>query len=323
VDDVRLTKHHGLGNDFLVLLDDVEPDPELARRLCDRRRGVGADGLIVGRSPAPATTSGAGAGAGAGPGAGADVAMVLYNADGSRAEMSGNGIRCLAQAVLRRAGSTGGTVVVATDAGRRQVEVVPTADPFTCEASVDMGAVVSGPPWPAALPDELIAQLGSVPQRLQTADVGNPHLVVLASSPPAVDLERFGPLLEAAVPGGVNVEFIALTPGGADELDLRVWERGAGRTEACGTGATAAAHVARCWGLVGDTVTVHQPGGDVVVHLGPSARLVGPATFVAEVVVPGGGGIRPDGGAHRSSAGSGPGSSGRPAMSPAEEVARG
>ena len=127
---MRLSKHHGLGNDFLVLLDDLEPDPALARRLCDRRRGVGADGLIVGRPPGAAL--GSGGGPGPGPGVASegeagtvDVIMVLRNADGSRAEMSGNGIRCLGQAVALDRGADRLELVVATDAGPRALAVAP------------------------------------------------------------------------------------------------------------------------------------------------------------------------------------------------------
>src|SRR5204863_8105422 len=124
---LTMTKHHGLGNDFLVVFDD-QPLPTdvapVATGLCDRRRGVGADGLIVGVT-APAD--------------GSDVGMVLYNADGSRAEMSGNGIRCLVQAWAGRAGRTEGTAKVATDAGPRAVDFAATAADGTIVASVAMG----------------------------------------------------------------------------------------------------------------------------------------------------------------------------------------
>ena len=208
--------------------------------------------------------------------------MVLHNADGSRAEMSGNGVRCLAQAVLHRAGRDRGTVVVATDAGVRRVEVSATADPLTCEARVDMGAVRQGPAWEVPLPDELVRQLDRSRPRLARLDVGNPHLVVEAANPATVDLERFGPWCEAQVPGGINVGFVAARPGG-DRLDLRVWERGAGVTDACGTGATAAAAAAHGWGVVGSAVRVSQAGGELLVELGPRATLVGPATYVASI----------------------------------------
>jgi diaminopimelate epimerase len=265
---VHLTKHHGLGNDFLVALADVDPTPALARRICDRRRGLGADGLIVGRPSIDPSI---------------DVVMTLLNSDGSAAQMSGNGIRCLAQAVVRNRREREGVVKVATGAGRRDVAVRSTEQPAVCSAEVDMGPAGAGPSWVGPPPAGLGAALATEGLRVETVDLGNPHMVLLARDPHAVDLARFGAQLEAQVPGGVNVEFIAASPGRPEEIDLTVWERGAGITEACGTGACAGAHVAHRWGLVGDDVVVHLPGGDVRVMLGPSITLVGPATFVADI----------------------------------------
>jgi len=269
---MRCSKHHGLGNDFLVVLGPLDPSsgPTLARALCDRRRGLGADGLVVGAPPAAA---------------GADVTMHLWNADGSRAETSGNGMRCLAQGVLRGRGHAGGTVVADTDAGRRVLVVTPGPDPATVEVRVDMGPVGDGPgvrglDGPAGLGDRLgVRQAG-------TADLGNPHLVLVVDDPAGVDLADVGSRLETAYPGGMNVEVIA--PVGDDVLALRVWERGAGITEACGTGACAAAHLAHRWGLVGDHVRVDMPGGSARVDLTDGrAVLSGPATHVADLDVSG------------------------------------
>jgi diaminopimelate epimerase len=268
---VHLSKHHGLGNDFLVSLADIEPTPVLARHLCDRRRGVGADGLIVGR---PSTDPSV------------DVEMALLNSDGSAAEMSGNGIRCLAQAVVRSRGATDGEVRVATAAGPRRVVVRSTDHSEVCLAEVEMGQAGVGPAWPGPPPRGLDRALATEGVRVETIDLGNPHLVLLARDPRTVDLARFGAELEAQVDGGANVEFIAATPGRSNEIDLTVWERGAGITEACGTGACAGAYVARRWGLVDDDVVVHLPGGDVRVLLGPSITLIGPAAFIADIEVP-------------------------------------
>ena len=129
---MRLTKHHGLGNDFLVTFDDVELTADLARRLCDRRRGIGADGVIAARS-------------GVG---GADLEMHLRNSDGSVAAMSGNGVRCLAQAAVLRDEQPlpieGRTLAISTAAGMRGVTVWPGADRATCQARVGMGSVACG-----------------------------------------------------------------------------------------------------------------------------------------------------------------------------------
>ena len=264
---MRLSKHHGLGNDFLVLLDldgATPVDAELARALCDRRRGVGADGLIR-----------------VSPGTGeADVTMTLRNADGSLAEMSGNGIRCLAQAVARARGVDRVELTVATGGGSRHVQVSPGPDIHTACVQVDMGQAREGPGgWVAeGLPE------GST--KATTVDLGNPHLVVLVDDVACVDLGEVGPRLSARFPAGSNVEVIAPAAGRHDALDLRVWERGAGLTEACGTGACAAAAAAHGWGLVGEHVVVRMPGGDLDVTVGKVLTLAGPTTFVADVEVP-------------------------------------
>src|SRR3954449_12152949 len=124
---ITLSKHHGLGNDFLVAFHPALPEAELAnlaRVVCDRHTGIGADGLLVGESDAEHTAR-----------------MVLYNADGSRAEMSGNGIRCFAQALAARRGDLD-PQRIATDAGTRRVELVATDDPRVLMVSVEMGDVV-------------------------------------------------------------------------------------------------------------------------------------------------------------------------------------
>ena len=260
---MQLTKHQGLGNDFLVCRRaDLPPDaPEIAVRLCDRRRGIGADGLIFALDPGEPTNA---------------VGMALFNADGSRAEMSGNGIRCLAQAVIGEpTGSS--TLDVETDAGVRRVELAPTETPGTVQARVDMGRVSAGP-------DAESVRLTEGEIRCATADVGNPHLVVQVENPGAIQLAVAGPRHEAVFPGGINVEFIAPADDGA--VDMVVWERGAGATQACGSGACAAAHLAREWGLAGERVEVRMPGGSAVVGLGDTVTLTGPAVHIATIEVP-------------------------------------
>ena len=257
---MRLTKHHGLGNDFLVLLDPAgtaDLDAPAARALCDRRRGVGADGIIV-----------------VGPGRdGADVAMVLRNADGSRAEMSGNGIRCLGQAVARDRGRDRLDLVVATDAGPRALAVAPGPDARTAAVRVDMGPAKVDLDPPVDLPG-----------RVALVDVGNPHLVLEHDDLATVDVRGDGPRLEGLVPGGVNVEWYRRRGDG--DLELVVWERGAGATEACGTGACAVAAADAAWHGRSGSVQVHMPGGAVEVGLGEALALTGPAVLVATVEVP-------------------------------------
>lgn len=266
---IRLTKHHGLGNDFLVALVpqqvDVSIDADLARHVCDRRRGIGADGLLY-----AIAADGSEAGTDA-----SDVQMVLLNSDGSRAEISGNGLRCLGQAVLRSRGRTEGELRVSTDAGVRHLVCQPTDDPTTDLLTAAMGAVAPGPAVPT-LPLEVIDAIG--------LDVGNPHLVLLVGSLDGIDPAALGPIIESQVPGGVNVHF--LVAEAPDAIRLLHWERGAGVTEACGSGATVSAFAARAWGLVGDEATVRMPGGDAVVLLdGDTAALRGTATLVGEVTL--------------------------------------
>jgi diaminopimelate epimerase len=263
---VYLTKLHGLGNDFLVALEERDNPPTpltgtIARALCDRTRGVGADGLIIGRSPDDPTT--------------ADLRMELRNADGSSAEMSGNGIRCLAHAVALHRGLDALELRIQTDGGLRSVEIAGAGTESTCGVTVGMGAVASGPVIPPDL-DVNGARVGTV-------TVGNPHLVIDVADPGAIDLAAVGPALEARFPDGINVEFIHATA--FDTLTLTVWERGAGITQACGTGAVAAAHVANTWGQVGDRVRVQMPGGDATVVLGDELQLVGPSVHIAEIHV--------------------------------------
>lgn len=261
---LTLSKHHGLGNDFLVAfhpgVDDLE---SLARQLCDRHRGIGADGLLVGESAD-----------------GYAARMTLYNADGSRAEMSGNGIRCFAQALAARRGDFDDQLIL-TDAGDRRVVLTPTSDSATIEASVEMGEVlplVQPPGWPdlGCHPDRPVAHLS----------LGNPHAVVGVDEVAAVDLKTLG----EKVPH-VNLEIVEPGPE-LHAITMRVHERGTGITEACGTGACAAAYAARSWGLVnrGDgDVVVHMDGGTATVSFAPesprSAVLRGPATLIAMVEV--------------------------------------
>lgn len=264
---MRLTKHHGLGNDFLVLLDldGIRPvSPEEAAALCDRRTGVGADGLLR-------VTAGTG---------GADVTMRLLNADGSVAEMSGNGIRCLAQAVFQAGLARPPVLHVATAAGPRIVRVLGRAAPSTHRMSVEMGqAKVLGaePEWVE----------GDVLRALRV-DVGNPHVVLHwggAALPGRDELVAIGARIDGATPGGANVE-IVLPGATGDALDMVVYERGVGPTQACGTGACAAAAAAHEWELCGTVTTVHMPGGPVEITLADPVLLTGDVTSVAILDTP-------------------------------------
>jgi diaminopimelate epimerase len=261
---LTLTKHHGLGNDFLVVFHpEVDDLPTLAQRLCDRRRGIGADGLLVGESED-----------------GYAARMVLFNADGSRAEMSGNGIRCFAQALAATSGDMLPLQII-TDAGERCVTMSATDDPQTIHASVDMGAIE-----PIAEPVGW-DQLGCHPDRpVVHLGLGNPHSVVGVEDVTVVDLLSLG----LKIPE-VNLEVVA--PGRhQDEIRMRVHERGAGITEACGTGACAAAYAAARWGLAtprDGKLVVEMDGGSATVTLDSPTpgrvTLTGPATYIGTVEI--------------------------------------
>ena len=274
---LSVTKHNGLGNDFLVLdrgqahaLSDAQVAeigwPNIAREWCNRKTGVGADGLLLlGRVDTNTLT------------------MRLYNSDGSLAEMSGNGIRCLAQAAFMADELTTEVVyIVATDAGERRVVVTPQAnDPLTVDASVDMGPIgtlVEPTGW---------ASLECDPMRpVMHISVGNPHSVVGVEDVAIVPLKELG----ERVPQ-INLEIIEPGPE-VNAITMRVHERGAGITQACGTGACASAWAAVQWGLVpasANEVIVHMDGGDVKVSVNQpkagSVTLIGPAQFMSKHAV--------------------------------------
>lgn len=273
---MHLGKYHGLGNDFLVAIEAENPglraDPATAVALCDRRRGIGADGLVYGLSATDDRS---------------DVRMVLLNADGSRAEVSGNGLRCLAQACWRGAseGGAGGrgdrSLLIQTDTAAREARLVDGDPDRRVVASVDMGEPTTGPE-----PTADTLRWGAA--NVSTVDVGNPHLVVLVDDPAALDIAVEGPALEQGYERGINVHFVAVMD--STRMTLRVWERGAGVTEACGSGAVAAVVAATDRGLVdpdAGPVEVAMPGGSVTIErTGTSLWLTGPSEFVGEVITP-------------------------------------
>jgi diaminopimelate epimerase len=268
---MRVSKFDAWGNDFLVLdvaqLRSAGVDeatvvwPEVSRAWCNRASGVGADGLLLLERIDDV-----------------DARMRLYNSDGSTAEMSGNGARCFAHALFRSDAARGERVYrLHTDAGVREV-TVGEQDSNSVVATVDMGEVstIDAPAnW---------AAIGTHPDRpVVHVSVGNPHTVVGVDDVDSVDFGQLGRQLPQ-----VNLEIIAPGPG-RNAITMRVHERGAGITQACGTGACASAWAALRWGLVSSTterveVTVHMLGGDAVVTLNaPEAgrvALTGPAQYV-------------------------------------------
>jgi diaminopimelate epimerase len=208
---------------------------------------------------------------------GVDLAMELRNADGSVAEMSGNGIRCFVQAAVGAGLVRPGRVAVATLAGVRMVDYREGDEPGLAHAGVDMGPARLGPEVSV---DELVGTRAAL-----LVDMGNPHVVLLGEPVDAAVVAGVGPRLSARYREGANVEFVWPGPD-AGELTMRVWERGVGETLACGTGACATAAAAEAWGVTGRHVRVHSPGGVLDVTLGDAGIvLAGPTRHVADVTI--------------------------------------
>jgi len=261
---VEFRKYQGLGNDFIVMdVDRARLTPGTVARLCDRHYGIGADGVLL---LAPAVSPGAAG------------RMIVINADGSEPEMCGNGLRCVVLELARRAGLRRGELVVDTDAG-----------PLACRFDGEMVEVRMG-----LLRDEgpVEVAVGGRNHGFARLSIGNPHAVTFAPYDAAeIDAHGLALATHPAFPSGTNVEFATLTDDGG--IDLIVWERGVGRTLACGTGACAtvgAACLARLRAF-GETVTVRLPGGRLEVTVEEATRAAtmrGPAQLVfrGEVELP-------------------------------------
>lgn len=257
----RFRKMHGLGNDFAVFDGRERPvamDAARARAIANRRTGIGCDQVILLE-----------------PSAVADVRMRIWNADGGEVESCGNATRCVAML---------GAATIETVGG------VLTASANGDGASIDMGRPRFG--W-AEIPLGYAMDTAAMPvgweelQRPFAVNVGNPHVIFFVEDAETVDLARLGPLIEndPLFPERVNVNAASID-GGA--IKLRVWERGAGLTQACGTGACATAVAAIARGLVESPVEVHLPGGALTIawEKGGSIQMTGPATHVFDGELP-------------------------------------
>jgi diaminopimelate epimerase len=264
---------HGLGNDYIVI-DNREKKissnkaVELARRLCERRFSVGADGLLLVSNSK--TT---------------DAKMRIFNADGSEAEMCGNGIRCFAKYCYENGMVTKPELTVETLAGIKHIWLTLRRNEVSA-VKVDMGL----PNWnKSSLPmvgqgacvDEILDVNGEA-FRVTCLSMGNPHCVIFVDRVDDFPVERVGPKVEnhETFPKKTNVGFVQIL--NSKELKVRVWERGCGETLACGTGACAAVAAANKLGKVGAEVTVHLLGGDLKVKVDGRLFLSGAAEKVFE-----------------------------------------
>jgi diaminopimelate epimerase len=276
---MTILRAQGTGNEFIVLID---PDgsrrlsADLARALCDRTEGPGADGAIR-VAPGPA---------------GADVVMDHRNADGSLAQMCGNGVRVVARVALEHGliPADAHDLVVSSLAGPRPVEIRRDPAGGFLTASVAMGQAQREPadvPFEAgwARPDMGGRwHLEDVPLAFDVVSMGNPHAVVAVDDLAQAPLDTLGLDLQShpAFPEGVNVGFLRMRD--ADAIDLRVLERGVGETQACGTGACAAVAALHARQLVSDQVAVHVPGGVLTVRVTPDGLILeGPAEIVEQI----------------------------------------
>jgi diaminopimelate epimerase len=254
-------KYEGTGNDFVIV--DAEVDSvvtaEDARALCDRRFGVGADGVLV-------VTPGSGD---------ARARMVVLNADGSRPEMCGNGIRCVALHLARRDGVSHADFVIDSDAGPKRAHVERSSSGEVAEVTIGMGR--------GRLLGERRFPVRGQEHAFTLVSMGNPHAVAFDLDIDAAEIDRVGPAFSDAITGGINVEAVTTREG--RRLDVLVWERGVGRTFACGTGAAAVAVAAAATGRVPleERLEVRLPGGTLFLTVSRDSfdvTLTGPARRV-------------------------------------------
>jgi diaminopimelate epimerase len=264
---IKFTKMHGLGNDYIYVNcfeESVENPSELAVVVSDRHTGIGGDGLIL---ICPSDV--------------ADVRMRMFNADGSEAEMCGNGIRCVAKYVYDHKvvdvagefsipGQSGFQALLRVETGRGVLTLglVTGADGTVEKVCVNMGQpILAGAQIPVAIEGERIVnmpvEVGGEELSMTCVSMGNPHAVFFCDDVEAVELEKIGPLIEnhELFPQRVNANFVKIESPG--EFTMRTWERGSGITMACGTGACACAVAGVLTGRCERVVTAHLPGGDL------------------------------------------------------------
>lgn len=279
---MKFTKMHGLGNDYVyvdLFRERVNDPVSLARAVSDRHTGVGGDGLIL-----------------IGPSARADVRMEMYNADGSRAQVCGNGIRCVAKYTIEHGLAKGVGLRIETDAGVKRAEC-NIVDSVVKSVRVDMGAPslrASDVGFHGGLlednnPERIIEQRLDLPgyeHALTLVSMGNPHAVSFVKDVQAFPLEALGPIVERApqFPQRINLHVVRVDS--PERVTMRTWERGSGLTKACGTGACAVCVAGVVTDRTGRSITVCLPGGELDIEWAEDDHvyMTGPAVevFVGE-----------------------------------------
>ena len=270
---MKFTKMQGIGNDYVYVdcfHETVGNPSELAVRLSDRHFGIGSDGIILIK---PSET--------------ADCQMDMYNADGSRGKMCGNGIRCVGKYVYERGIAKKEVLRVETLSGVKTLHL-DVNDGCVTAVEVNMGKPIrKASEIPVIFSKKQVLSeplvVGGREYRITCVSMGNPHCVVFVEDVDSIHLEEIGPLFEnhPMFPDRINTEFIQIL--GKDELKMRVWERGSGETLACGTGACAAACAAVWNQFSGRCIKIHLKGGDLFIRWDGKTDEIfmkGPAEFV-------------------------------------------
>ena len=287
---MKFTKMHGCGNDYVYVDGSAETiskelKPELARKISDRHFGIGSDGLIF-INPVEDPDI--------------DFEMEMYNADGSRSEMCGNGIRCVAKYVYDNHLTDKKNLVIVSAGQKKYIDLEIGKDGYVSSVKVDMGAPILTPALVPVKVDENMSQPGCTEAvidfpinvrgkewRMTCVSMGNPHAVVFVPSDfdlQNFDIEEFGPHFEnhPFFPNRTNTEFVKVDD--KKNVHMRVWERGTGETLACGTGCCATTVACILNGLTDKKITVHVLGGDIVCSwdgdAASSVIMEGPATTV-------------------------------------------
>jgi len=264
---MKFTKMQGCGNDYVYVncvADYIEDGSEIARKVSDRHFGIGSDGLILIK-----------------PSDKADFFMDMYNADGSKSGMCGNGIRCVGKYVYDYGLTSKTSLAIETGSGIKYLELDlgstrtllgnEKEENKVVKVTVDMGSPITKPELiPVNASEDMVIgkeiTVGKDVYSITCVSMGNPHAIVFVEDTKSIDIEIIGPLFEhhEIFPERTNTEFIhVLSP---NEIDMRVWERGSGETLACGTGACASVYACILNGLTEDIVTVHLLGGELVVR---------------------------------------------------------